>query len=898
MKEMSDRIVRSLGIGRNLGWVSLDTRGSAGGVLVMWDKNVLEGLEAEVGSFSISCRFKNCEEGFVWVFSGLYGPCNGKERREMWEELAAVKGLWGDPWCIAGDFNAVRFPIEKSNGRQMSTMMRDFSGFIEEFELVDPPLGGGTFTWSGGEGGSLKARLDRFLFSGDWEERMVGAMQVLLPRPVSDHWPILLDCGGMRTGKSPFRFENMWLRVEGFMDKVKDWWQSYSFRGKPSFVLAKKLQALKYDLKRWNKEVVGNVTARKDAALEELNSWDRLESCGPLSEEDRHSQRIVRDEFSHCAILEEISWRQKSRALWLKEGDSNTKFFHRMANARRRGNFISSLTVRGVRLSKEEELREGIGSYFKSLFEEPRVRRPDVESSLFKTLDALDNETLEGHFSEEEVYKAISELGGDKAPGPDGFTLAFWKSCWPIVGGEVMQVFEEFHVQNNVFRSHNATFLVLIPKKGGASDVQDFRPISLLGSLYKIIAKVLTNRLKRVMGKLVSYSQNAFVEGRQILDAVLVANEAIDSRKRSASAGLVCKLDIEKAYDHVNWKFLLSVLEKMGFGPKWRSWILFCISTVRMAVLVNGTPTEFFSTYRGLRQGDPLSPYLFVLIMEAFSSLISKAEEKGFIRGLKINLKKSEIIPVGGVEDVDRAAAVFGCKVGNLPTTYLGLPLGALHNSCRVWDGVEERFKRKLATWKKQYLSKGGRLTLIKSTLSNLPIYFMSLFVIPRKVRIRLEKIQREFLWGDVEGRRRIHLVRWTAICKDKKYGGLGLRHLKEFNHALLGKWLWRFSLERESLWRKVIVGKFGEGEGGWTTREVRESYGMSLWKDIRKGWEEFFLRTSIGIGNGRCTRFWWDYWAGESKLKDLFPLLFRIASHNSALVADLWGRQGDGGGG
>ena len=160
------------------------------------------------------------------------------------------------------------------------------------------------------------------------------------------------------------------------------------------------------------------------------------------------------------------------------------------------------------------------------------------------------------------------------------------------------------------------------------------------------------------------------------------------------------------------------------------------------------------------------------------------------VSDLKINLQKSEIIPVGGVEDVDRVAVVFGCKVGNLSTTYLGLPLGAPHNSCRDWDGVEERFKRKLATWKKQYLSKGGHLTLIKSTLSNLPIYFMSLFVIPRKVKLRLEKIQTELLRGDLKKRRKIHLVRWTVICKDKRRGGLGLRHLKDFNHALLGKWL------------------------------------------------------------------------------------------------------------
>ncbi|RVW54131.1 hypothetical protein CK203_092200 [Vitis vinifera] len=256
-----------------------------------------------------------------------------------------------------------------------------------------------------------------------------------------------------------------------------------------------------------------------------------------------------------------------------------------MANARRRGNFISSLTVRGVRLDKEEELKEGIRSYFKSMFEETPVRRPAVDSGFFKTLDLLDNETLEGPFSEEE--------------------------------------------------------------KAGASDVQDFRLVSLVGRLYKIIAKVLANRLKRVMGKVVSNSQNAFV------------------------AGLVCKWDIEKAYDHVNWSFLLSVLEKMGFGPK--------------------------------------------------CSLIARAEEKGFIRGFKVMGRSGEGIYVSHLLFADDT--LLFCE-----------------------DNRDQ-----LEFWKKMALE------------------------IP---------------------------------------------------------------LERESFWRKVIVGKFGEEEGGWTIRK----------------WLTFEGDKEVEAGVGRCT--------------------------------------------
>ena len=378
-------------------------------------------------------------------------------------------------------------------------------------------------------------------------------------------------------------------------------------------------------------------------------------------------------------------------------------------------------------------------------------------------------------FTEEEILAAISGLNGDKAPGLDGFRLAFWSFSWDFVKDEVMGFFREFFEHNQFVKSLNATFLVLVPKGRTVEDLKDLRPISLVGSMYKILSKVLANRIKSIMGLIISQSQNAVVERRQILDAILIANEAVDSILRRKEKGILCKLDIEKAYDHIRWDFLLQIMERMGFGSKWISWINWCISTASFSVLVNGSSKGFFQSSRGLRQGDPLSPYLFVIGMEALSYLLKRVVEGNFISGcrfsgrdggdivishllyvddtilfceanseqlmylrwtliwfeafsgLKINLNKSVIIPLGRVDNVEVLAAELGCGVGSLPSTYLGLPLGAPHRAMGVWDSIEERFRRRLATWKRQYISKGGRITLIQSTLSSLPIYFLSL---------------------------------------------------------------------------------------------------------------------------------------------------------------------------
>ncbi len=164
-------------------------------------------------------------------------------------------------------------------------------------------------------------------------------------------------------------------------------------------------------------------------------------------------------------------------------------------------------------------------------------------------------------------------------------------------------------------------------------NIWDFRPISLIGSIYKILSKVLANRLRKVLGGLSSESQNAFVGGRQTLDSVLIANECLDSRIKCRIPGVVCKLDIEKAYYHVNWNYLLYLLERMGYGGKWKSWIKTCIFTVRFSIMVNGSPSGFFKSSRGIHQGDPLSPLLFLLIMEVLSRMLCRTEEAGLIRG-------------------------------------------------------------------------------------------------------------------------------------------------------------------------------------------------------------------------------------------------------------------------
>jgi len=403
MTVISREVVRSLWGCYHVDWCYLGANGALGGILLMLDRRVVEKVEECVGRSTVACSLRNSGDNVVWAFVGVYGPNDDRDRRDLWVELAGLMSLWELPWCIGGDFNVVRFPSERSSGASYSATMEEFSDFIFMHNLVDLPLVDGQFTWSNNQEDQIWSKINRFLVSSEWEERFPDVSQRRLPRLLSDHFSLFLDCGAPRGGNRYFKFENMWLNYEGFVEQVKMWWMSYEFSGLPSFILANKLKDLKIDLKKWNEEVFGGIGKKKKELLESIRELDLVEECRCLEEDKKVRKVDMLRELEETLLLEEMNWRQKSRALWLKEGDKNTNFFHRVANSHRKFSQVDSLSINGTISRNLVEIKEHIVQYYNNLYFENCSWRPRVEGLSFLSIDAEESIWLEREFEEKEV---------------------------------------------------------------------------------------------------------------------------------------------------------------------------------------------------------------------------------------------------------------------------------------------------------------------------------------------------------------------------------------------------------------------------------------------------------------------------------------------------------------
>jgi len=327
---------------------------------------------------------------------------------------------------------------------------------------------------------------------------------------------------------------------------------------------------------------------------------------------------------------------QQARLNWLKEGDANTKFFHDIMSSRRRCNSIQLLHVNGSQIQGVQNVREVVFDHFPSHFRKTTMERPGVESLRFRQLCLVEVGSLIRPFLSEEVKQAIWDCDSYKSPGPDGVSFRFIKQFWSVLKGDFMRFVMEFHRNGRLPKGINAAFIALIPKVASPQCLNDFRPISLVNCMYKVLAKILANRLSAVIGSVVSDCQSAFVKGKQILDSILVANEVIDDVRRLKKEMLLFQVDFEKAYDSVDFIYSEEVMKQMNFPTLWRKWMSECVGTATTSVLVNGSPMDEFPLERGLRQGDPLSPFLFLLAVEGFNVLMQSVVEAGLFNGYRL----------------------------------------------------------------------------------------------------------------------------------------------------------------------------------------------------------------------------------------------------------------------
>ncbi|KAE8707901.1 hypothetical protein F3Y22_tig00110370pilonHSYRG00013 [Hibiscus syriacus] len=753
----------------------------------------------------------------ICCFINVYGPSVEADKEPFFRELTSFLEQVDCPVCLGGYFNALLTQEEKMGADGSA------GGLWNEnlFEVRDQHNHSRFMALSGRfKMSNFECVIINFAW-GDFNAYLVPEEK----------------CGFTQNWHSMelFRFYNYLLEEDGFAGVVE---KSVSNPrkvngGRGLFSLLRELEA-------------------------RINGLELKIQGGGISSQERELLVCSRKELWNLHRKEERIWLQRSRVKWSIEG-TETQFFHLSALNRNRINTISSLKVAEDVISDPKKLRGFVFEYFKDNY--------NSKSTL------------------QEVWEAVFHSDSAKAPGPDGFTMGFFKKFWSTLKPHITKFVEDFYNGRNREHGVNHAFLTLIPKIRNPESIEDYRPISLVDSLYKIISKILSRRLVSVIKDLVSPSQFAFIPGRQLLDCAFLANEVIDYWRKKGRKGVVFKVDFRRAYDSVEWPILLRLLRTMGFRDGWISWIDLCISSASISVLVNGSPTNEFKLGKGLRQGCNLSHLLFNIVGELLDLMLIKAADcalfEGFSVGrednlfhlkhlhfaddlilfcrdsstqilnirrvlrifslmtsLHLNLSKSKLFGVNLDDDVLKEwAQSAGCCVGAFPMTYLGLLIGTTRNSELLWEPVLQKFSSKLAGWKATSLSMAGRLVLVKSVLSSLPIFYLSIFKIPLKINQKLNSLMANFLWGDSPMKKRIHWVNWKMVCQPYEEEGLGVLDLSLTNRALLGKWVWKFANEKDSQWKKMICCKHNirNGDGLFSVKAcksalTRRSGGIFQW--------------------------------------------------------------------
>lgn len=585
---------------------------------------------------------------------------------------------------------------------------------------------------------------------------------------------------------------------------------------------------------------------------------------GEINQQRVNREHFLKDKLNRLDHQQDIVWKQRAHVKWLHSGDKNTAFFHAFASERKRRNTIRRLKRDdGSWVDNTDQLKEHISNYFFSLFSSAAGHNnEEILRAVQPRVSEQMNEILCSEYTEEEIKNALDSIGDLKAPGPDGMPAVFFKRFWNIIGNQVTKEVLNVLRGGEMPDGWNNTMIVLIPKTAAPDNLKDLRPISLCNVVYKLISKVLTNRLKLVLPDLISPNQSAFVPGQMISDNIILAYELTHflQRKRTRNKGYAAiKLDMSKAYDRVEWKFLHEMMLRMGFDRRWTELVMKCVTTVKYQVKINGDATDTIIPERGLRQDDSL------LLIEANASSIQEVNRilntYEACSGQAINKDKCAILFSRNTKAEDKSELMnqLGISKEGFSGKYLGLPVYIGKSKAKAFQYLKEKIWNKLQGWKEKMLSKAGKEILIKAAAQAIPVYAMACFDLTKTLCDDISTMIGQYWWSNMDKENKIHWVSWENLTKPKKDGGLGFRDLYSFNLAMLARQAWRILKSPLSLCSQVLAAKYFPDHN---LLQDEPKNGISYcWRSILKGVQVLKNGIVWRVGDGENINIWTDPW-------------------------------------